>query len=153
LCSSVFLFGFFYFTRTPPRPSHTASSILSLPSSFALSLAANFESFDSNELPFAVIGVDTDDEEEGVDVNLLLPLLMSLSTFACVSFPICFVLNYFMGKKQNEVIALAWATKFATGEPLRVGVCVSVMPGGGAHGQGRGRRGALCQCVGVRVHR
>ncbi|KAL5202427.1 hypothetical protein ABZP36_013379 [Zizania latifolia] len=33
---------------------------------------------------------------------------------ACVSFLICFVLNYFTGKKQNEAIALAWATKFAT---------------------------------------
>ncbi|VAH19525.1 unnamed protein product [Triticum turgidum subsp. durum] len=35
---------------------------------------------------------------------------------ACVSFLICFVLNYFTGKRQNEAIALAWATKLATME-------------------------------------
>jgi len=37
---------------------------------------------------------------------------------ACVSFLICFVLNYFTGKKQNENIALAWATKFATRDSI-----------------------------------
>ncbi|KAF6984859.1 hypothetical protein CFC21_002806 [Triticum aestivum] len=37
---------------------------------------------------------------------------------ACVSFLICFVLNYFTGKRQNEAIALAWATKFATRDSI-----------------------------------
>ncbi|GJM88678.1 hypothetical protein PR202_ga04769 [Eleusine coracana subsp. coracana] len=37
---------------------------------------------------------------------------------ACVSFLICFVLNYFTGKKQNEAIALAWASKFATRDSI-----------------------------------
>ncbi|XP_047054830.1 uncharacterized protein At5g49945-like isoform X2 [Lolium rigidum] len=37
---------------------------------------------------------------------------------ACVSFLICFLLNYFTGKKQNEAIALAWATKFATRDSI-----------------------------------
>ncbi|CAN4108161.1 unnamed protein product [Withania somnifera] len=32
----------------------------------------------------------------------------------CVSFLIMFVVNYFTGKKENENIALAWASKFAT---------------------------------------
>jgi hypothetical protein len=37
---------------------------------------------------------------------------------ACVSFLICFVLNYFTGKRQNKNIALAWATKFATRDSI-----------------------------------
>uniref|UniRef100_A0A804PMF6 Uncharacterized protein n=1 Tax=Zea mays TaxID=4577 RepID=A0A804PMF6_MAIZE len=37
---------------------------------------------------------------------------------ACVSFLIYFVLNYFMGKRQNENIALAWATKFTTRDSI-----------------------------------
>ncbi|KQK06074.1 uncharacterized protein At5g49945 [Brachypodium distachyon] len=37
---------------------------------------------------------------------------------ACVSFLICFLLNYFTGKRQNEAIALAWATKFATRDSI-----------------------------------
>jgi hypothetical protein len=36
----------------------------------------------------------------------------------CVSFLTCFLLNYFTGKKQNEAIALAWATKFATRDSI-----------------------------------
>jgi hypothetical protein len=183
----------------PPRAALLL--LLLLASSFALSLAANFEGFDSDELPSAAAGVDADDDEEGVDVDLPPPPPISLSTsassppvttttpnpnpatpappnptpafdlwdedefegipvpeavssdesaapaeagpsdpsaeaaaevapaaprtrvellcafsieIACVSFLICFVLNYFTGKKQNEAIALAWATKFAT---------------------------------------
>ncbi|KAM0859948.1 hypothetical protein ACQ4PT_046857 [Festuca glaucescens] len=37
---------------------------------------------------------------------------------AWVSFLICVFLKYFTGKKQNEVIALAWATKFATRDSI-----------------------------------
>ncbi|XP_073000398.1 uncharacterized protein At5g49945-like [Typha latifolia] len=37
---------------------------------------------------------------------------------ACVSFLICFLLNYFTGKRENEAIALAWATKFATRDSI-----------------------------------
>uniref|UniRef100_A0A0D3G809 DUF1682 domain-containing protein n=1 Tax=Oryza barthii TaxID=65489 RepID=A0A0D3G809_9ORYZ len=37
---------------------------------------------------------------------------------ACVSFLICFLLNYFTGKRQNEAIALAWATRFATRDSI-----------------------------------
>ncbi|WOK94565.1 hypothetical protein Cni_G03269 [Canna indica] len=33
---------------------------------------------------------------------------------SCVTFLICFTLNYFIGKRRNEAIALAWASKFAT---------------------------------------
>lgn len=37
---------------------------------------------------------------------------------ACVSFLIMFVINYFTGKKENEKIALAWASKFATKDSI-----------------------------------
>uniref|UniRef100_A0A804QPE8 DUF1682 family protein n=1 Tax=Zea mays TaxID=4577 RepID=A0A804QPE8_MAIZE len=37
---------------------------------------------------------------------------------ACASFLVCYVLNYFTGKRQNENIALAWATKFATRDSI-----------------------------------
>ncbi|KAL7125045.1 hypothetical protein ABFS83_14G089000 [Erythranthe nasuta] len=33
---------------------------------------------------------------------------------ACVSFLIMFAINYFTGRKENENLALAWASKFAT---------------------------------------
>ncbi|KAJ3677878.1 hypothetical protein LUZ60_001681 [Juncus effusus] len=37
---------------------------------------------------------------------------------ACVSFLICFIINYFTGKKENESKALAWAAKFATKDSI-----------------------------------
>ncbi|XP_068663896.1 uncharacterized protein At5g49945-like [Aristolochia californica] len=36
----------------------------------------------------------------------------------CVSFLIAFVFNYFTGKRENENIALAWATQFATKDSI-----------------------------------
>lgn len=36
----------------------------------------------------------------------------------CVSFLICFLINYFTGKRENENLALAWAAKFATKEKI-----------------------------------
>ncbi|KAJ4966097.1 hypothetical protein NE237_017946 [Protea cynaroides] len=36
----------------------------------------------------------------------------------CISFLICFVINYFIGKRENEKIALAWAAKFATRDSI-----------------------------------
>lgn len=46
----------------------------------------------------------------------------SLSSYTveivCVSFLIVFVINYFTGKRENENIALAWATKFATKDSI-----------------------------------
>ncbi|KAG1328044.1 hypothetical protein COCNU_01G019780 [Cocos nucifera] len=42
------------------------------------------------------------------------PSLRSYSIeIACISFLICFAINYFTGRRQNEAIALAWAAKFA----------------------------------------
>jgi Protein of unknown function (DUF1682) len=35
-----------------------------------------------------------------------------------VSFLICFILNYFTGRKENETTALAWAAKFATKDSI-----------------------------------
>jgi hypothetical protein len=37
---------------------------------------------------------------------------------ACVSFLICSMLNCFTGKKQNEAMALTWATKFTTRDSI-----------------------------------
>lgn len=36
----------------------------------------------------------------------------------CVSFLICFIINYFTGRKENETRALAWAAKFATKDSI-----------------------------------
>ncbi|XP_050209476.1 uncharacterized protein At5g49945-like [Mercurialis annua] len=36
----------------------------------------------------------------------------------CVSFLICFIINYFTGKKENENLALSWASKFATKDSI-----------------------------------
>ncbi|GFQ04523.1 uncharacterized protein at5g49945 [Phtheirospermum japonicum] len=36
----------------------------------------------------------------------------------CVSFLIMFTINYFTGKKENENLALAWASKFATKDSI-----------------------------------
>ncbi|KAJ8467336.1 hypothetical protein OPV22_029888 [Ensete ventricosum] len=36
----------------------------------------------------------------------------------CISFLICFLINYFTGKRENEAIALAWAAKFATKDSI-----------------------------------
>ncbi|KAJ6803262.1 uncharacterized protein M6B38_107610 [Iris pallida] len=41
--------------------------------------------------------------------------IKSLSVeIACVSFLVAFAFNFFTGKRQNELIALAWASRFAT---------------------------------------
>lgn len=37
---------------------------------------------------------------------------------ACVSFLIVFTINYFTGKRENENLALAWASKFATKDSI-----------------------------------
>ncbi|KAF8411852.1 hypothetical protein HHK36_004411 [Tetracentron sinense] len=36
----------------------------------------------------------------------------------CVTFLIAFIVNYFVGKRENENIALAWATQFATKDSI-----------------------------------
>lgn len=36
----------------------------------------------------------------------------------CVTFLIMFIINYFMGRRENENLALAWATKFATKDSI-----------------------------------
>ncbi|KAG6520336.1 hypothetical protein ZIOFF_017385 [Zingiber officinale] len=41
-----------------------------------------------------------------------------ITEIICVSFLICFLVNYFTGKRENEIIALAWATKFATKDSI-----------------------------------
>ncbi|CAL4893726.1 unnamed protein product [Urochloa decumbens] len=190
----------------PPRAALLLLLLLAL--NLSLSLAANFEGFDSDDLPSAAGGIDAEEEEEeevdGVDLPPPPPISLSTSApsppvtttsapnpnpatptppnptpafdhwdedefegipvpeaipsddsavpaeaapsdpsaeaaaeaapapkrtpaellrafsveIACVSFLICFLLNYFTGKKQNENIALAWATKFATRDSI-----------------------------------
>lgn len=46
------------------------------------------------------------------------PLSSYTVEISCVSFLIVFVINYFTGKRENENIALAWATKFATKDSI-----------------------------------
>ncbi|CAL9112798.1 unnamed protein product [Musa acuminata var. zebrina] len=47
------------------------------------------------------------------------PSVRSYTTeIVCISFLICFLINYFTGKRQNEEIALAWAAKFATKDSI-----------------------------------
>ncbi|PKA64772.1 Uncharacterized protein AXF42_Ash016803 [Apostasia shenzhenica] len=36
----------------------------------------------------------------------------------CISFLIIFIINYFIGKRQNELIALCWASQFATKDSI-----------------------------------
>lgn len=36
----------------------------------------------------------------------------------CISFLVMFGINFFTGKRENENIALAWATKFATKDSI-----------------------------------
>ncbi|XP_062231461.1 uncharacterized protein At5g49945-like [Phragmites australis] len=187
------------------RPRAALFLLLLLAFHRSLSLAANFEGFDSDDLPSAAAGLDADDDEEGLDLPPPPPISLSTSTpsppvttstpnpnpstptppnptpaldlwdedefegipvpeavssedssapaeaalsdpsaeaaaeaeaapapkrrpaellrafsveIACVSFLICFLLNYFTGKRQNEALALAWATKFATRDSI-----------------------------------
>ncbi|KAL2491109.1 Protein of unknown function (DUF1682) [Abeliophyllum distichum] len=45
--------------------------------------------------------------------------LMSYSIeFVCVTFLVVFAINYFTGKRENENLALAWASKFATKDSI-----------------------------------
>nr|GMC89749.1 uncharacterized protein At5g49945 [Ipomoea batatas] len=51
-------------------------------------------------------------------VKIAKPLSSYTVEIVCVSFLIVFVINYFTGKRENENIALAWATKFATKDTI-----------------------------------
>ncbi|TKW36637.1 hypothetical protein SEVIR_2G452850v4 [Setaria viridis] len=65
----------------PPRAALLLLLLLALNLTF--SLAANFEGFDSDDLPSTVGGVDAYDDEEGLDgVDLSPPPPISLSTFS-----------------------------------------------------------------------
>ncbi|KAF6139440.1 hypothetical protein GIB67_026282 [Kingdonia uniflora] len=63
-------------------------------------------------------------EKSKVEAKTVSPRSLSMSpkTFTveiiCVSFLVVFIINYFTGKKENENIALAWASKFATKDSI-----------------------------------
>ncbi|KAJ0976904.1 hypothetical protein J5N97_012378 [Dioscorea zingiberensis] len=46
------------------------------------------------------------------------PLRSYTIEIVCISFLIAFTLNYFIGRRENELIALAWASKFATKDSI-----------------------------------
>ncbi|XP_059653556.1 uncharacterized protein At5g49945-like [Cornus florida] len=59
-------------------------------------------------------GPGTDSEASPQPKNVVVVPRSYTVEIVCVSFLIMFTINYFMGKRENENIALAWAAKFAT---------------------------------------
>ncbi|KAH6826367.1 hypothetical protein C2S53_003734 [Perilla frutescens var. hirtella] len=57
-------------------------------------------------------------EDPKLDVKLPRKIASFTVEIACVSFLIVFTINYFTGKKENENLALAWASKFATKDSI-----------------------------------
>ncbi|KAF5182716.1 Coiled-coil domain-containing protein [Thalictrum thalictroides] len=62
------------------------------------------------------------ESDSKVEIQATPPLPKTLGSFTveivCVSFLIAFLFNYFSGKKENENIALAWASRFATKDSI-----------------------------------
>ncbi|KAL0387222.1 UNVERIFIED_CONTAM: hypothetical protein Sradi_2604000 [Sesamum radiatum] len=58
------------------------------------------------------------DKDPKSDVKFLKRLGSYSVEIACVSFLIVFTINYFTGKRENENLALAWASKFATKDSI-----------------------------------
>lgn len=59
-------------------------------------------------------------EDPTSDVKVPRKITSFTVEIACVSFLIVFAINYFTGKRENENMALAWATKFATKDSIFV---------------------------------
>ncbi|KAI3448345.1 hypothetical protein Pfo_005010 [Paulownia fortunei] len=57
-------------------------------------------------------------EDPKSDVKVPKKLTSYSVEIACVSFLIMFTINYFTGKRENENLALAWASKFATKDSI-----------------------------------
>ncbi|KAL0412757.1 UNVERIFIED_CONTAM: hypothetical protein Sradi_1477400 [Sesamum radiatum] len=58
------------------------------------------------------------DKDPKSDVKFLKRLGSYSVEIVCVSFLIVFTINYFTGKRENENLALAWASKFATKDSI-----------------------------------
>ncbi|KAK4424411.1 hypothetical protein Salat_1634500 [Sesamum alatum] len=58
------------------------------------------------------------DKDPKPDVKFLKRLSSFSVEIVCVSFLIVFTINYFTGKRENENLALAWASKFATKDSI-----------------------------------
>ncbi|KAK6143765.1 hypothetical protein DH2020_024113 [Rehmannia glutinosa] len=57
-------------------------------------------------------------EDPKPDVKFSKKLASFWIEIACVSFLIMFTINYFTGKRENENLALAWASRFATKDSI-----------------------------------
>ncbi|KAK4491262.1 hypothetical protein RD792_001998 [Penstemon davidsonii] len=86
-------------TLTPPIPDKEVTSE---------SVAAEFGSSESANLPNHLKS----------EVKFPKKLASFSVEIVCVSFLIVFAINYFTGKRENENLALAWATKFATKDSI-----------------------------------
>ncbi|KAL3814515.1 hypothetical protein ACJIZ3_015783 [Penstemon smallii] len=58
------------------------------------------------------------DNSQSSDVKAPMKIASYAVEIVCVSFLIVFAINYFTGKRENENLALAWATKFATKDSI-----------------------------------
>ncbi|PHT41582.1 hypothetical protein CQW23_20436 [Capsicum baccatum] len=118
----------------PPPPSDSATQVTSQPSD-PKPASMSFEEWDEDEFEgipqsppsdsaliteSATETYTSSESDPGLKPELELeserPRSISDYTveIVCVSFLIMFVINYFTGKKENENVALAWASKFAT---------------------------------------
>ncbi|XP_043706858.1 uncharacterized protein At5g49945-like [Telopea speciosissima] len=108
----------------PPEPATSASSLPSDPSP----KASAFDYWDEDEFEGIPITESPQTPPETAtqsspaeDSEPTKPPAKPRSYYieiGCISFLICFVINYFAGKKENEKIALAWASKFATKDSI-----------------------------------
>ncbi|KAI4367418.1 hypothetical protein MLD38_023157 [Melastoma candidum] len=72
----------------------------------------------SKEIPDAAAGADLESVPDPAEKPKGNVLRKFAAEIACISFLIMFGINYFTGKTENEKIALAWATKFATKDSI-----------------------------------
>ncbi|PHT63755.1 hypothetical protein T459_32441 [Capsicum annuum] len=122
----------------PPPPSDSATQVTSQPSD-PKPASMSFEEWDEDEFEgipqsppsdsaliteSATETYTSSESDPGLKPELELeserPRSISDYTveIVCVSFLIMFVINYFTGKKENENVALAWASKFATKDSI-----------------------------------
>ncbi|KAL0422248.1 UNVERIFIED_CONTAM: hypothetical protein Slati_3247700 [Sesamum latifolium] len=63
-------------------------------------------------------GAKNSEEDPRSDAKFPKKLTSYWVEIVCVPFLVLFTINYFMGKRENENIALAWATKFAAKDSI-----------------------------------
>ncbi|KAH6812025.1 hypothetical protein C2S51_025787 [Perilla frutescens var. frutescens] len=107
--------------RSKPKPASTSAfdywdeeEFEGIPQSEVVTEFAIAASSDSDPVPSSEDLV----EDPKLDVKLPRKIASFTVEIACVSFLIVFTINYFTGKKENENLALAWASKFATKDSI-----------------------------------